>query len=527
VRVSIRVLVSFTTAAAILGFAAAVSLFPIRPGIGGWLGISYWSVITLLASALPVRMPKGTLISVSLATVMASVVLGGPVAAGIVAAVGTTELREVRGRIPWYGTLYNHASLMIAAIAAGVAYDVALGTLSNPGTATYVVLAFLAALVASGIYYTISNLLAVLAVSARTQLSITTVWQQDIAAVAPNLIGLAPIAWLMAQIYVLPDGLGWWATLLFVVPLFTTRLAYSRYVETRELFEQTIGALANAVDARDRYTRGHSQRVSHISEAMCRVMGLSEPEIEKIKWAGLLHDIGKIGIRDNVLLKPGPLDREERILMNQHPTIGAEIVAPAQSLKSEAPLIRYHHEWFNGSGYPEGIEALDIPLGARILTVADAYEAMTSSRPYRLTPLTHEQAVGELEKFTGIQFDPEIVPVLVGLDRDILDRPPDKLDELPTMLHADDPRDRPPADKADEHADSDSGVAAIVGQTESGDGTAAAATNRTAAATDGTTRTTASGTAITPIRRTSSGTRAPSGRKGSPPRQALASDDVP
>ncbi|MEO8252728.1 MAG: HD-GYP domain-containing protein, partial [Chloroflexota bacterium] len=232
------------------------------------------------------------------------------------------------------------------------------------------------------------------------------------------------------------NGVGWWATALFVVPLFTTRLAYHRYVETRELFEQTIGALANAVDARDRYTRGHSNRVSRIAEAMCRVMGLPETEIEIIKWAGLLHDVGKIGIRDNILLKEGPLDKEERVLMNQHPTIGAEIVAPARQLTNEAPLILTHHEWFNGSGYPSGVEAFDIPRGARILGVADAYEAMTSARPYRKTPLSHEIAIGELRKYSGIQFDPEIVPILIGLDRDILDRRPERPDELPTMLHA-------------------------------------------------------------------------------------------
>ena len=249
----------------------------------------------------------------------------------------------------------------------------------------------------------------------------------------------------MAQIFQLPNGVGWWATPLFVVPLFTTRLAYSRYVETRELFEQTIAALANAVDARDRYTRGHSNRVSHIAEAMCRVMHLPEDEVERIKWAGLLHDIGKIGIRDNILLKEGPLTREERVLMNQHPTIGAEIVAPATQLTAEAPLIRAHHEWINGSGYPDGLEALDIPLGARILTIADAYEAMTSSRPYRKVPLTHEQAVEQLEKFAGIQFDREIVPILVGLERETLDRPGSSADALPTMLNQEDPRDVPAA----------------------------------------------------------------------------------
>jgi putative nucleotidyltransferase with HDIG domain len=250
----------------------------------------------------------------------------------------------------------------------------------------------------------------------------------------------------MAQIFQLPNGVGWWATPLFVVPLFTTRLAYHRYVETRDLFEQTIGALAKAVDARDKYTRGHSGRVSHIAEQMCRVMRLPEGDIDVIKWAGLLHDVGKIGVRDNVLLKEGPLTRDERILMNQHPVIGAEIVQPASQLAKESPLIRAHHEWFNGSGYPDGLEALDIPLGARILGVADSYEAMTSARPYRKVPLTHEQAVAELEKYAGIQFDPEIVPVLIGLDREILDRHPERDDELPTMLGQSDPRDQRPDD---------------------------------------------------------------------------------
>ena len=298
------------------------------------------------------------------------------------------------------------------------------------------IVTFLGLLLGSGAYYILNGTLAVLAVSARTGTPVRTVWAQDVGAIAANLVGLVPLSWLMAEIFKIPNGVGWWATTLFVVPLFTTRLAYHRYVETRELFEQTIGALANAVDARDRYTRGHSGRVSRIAEAMCRVMGLPESEIEIIKWAGLLHDVGKIGIRDNILLKEGPLDREERVLMNQHPTIGAEIVAPARQLHNEAPLIKTHHEWFNGSGYPDGVEALDIPLGARILGVADAYEAMTSARPYRKTPLSHEIAIGELQKYSGIQFDPEIVPILIGLDHEILDRKPERPDELPTMLHA-------------------------------------------------------------------------------------------
>jgi putative nucleotidyltransferase with HDIG domain len=365
--------------------------------------------------------------------------LGGPLAAAIVSAIGTTDDREIRGQVPWYGTLYNHASAVLAVCVAGIIYD----TLRQVGAVP--LLEFAAALVGSAAFLALNWILAELAVSVRTGVSIRTVWAQDAQGVAAAVIGMAPLAWLMAQVFQLPNGVGWWATALFVVPLFTTRLSYARYVETRELFEQTIEALSKAVDARDPYTRNHSSRVSHIAEAMCEVMRLPESEIERIKWAGLLHDIGKIGIRDNVLLKEGPLDKSERILMNQHPTIGAEIVAPARQLATEAPLIRAHHEWINGSGYPDGREALDIPRGARILTIADAYEAMTSSRPYRKTPLTHEQAVDQLERFSGIQFDPEIVPILVGLDRSILDRPPDRPDELPTMLHQPLSRDVPPS----------------------------------------------------------------------------------
>jgi len=367
---------------------------------------------------------------------IAAVVLGGPLAGAIVAAIGTTDSRELRGEVPWYGTLFNHSSVVASVVVGGIVYELVRSASDTAPLPMAEVISFLGLLLGSGAYYAANGALAVLAVSARTGTPLSTVWAQDLGAIALNLVGLAPLSWLMAKSFTLPNGVGWWATALFGIPLFTTHLATRRYVETRELFEQTIGALANAVDARDRYTRGHSNRVSRISEAMCRVMGLPEAQIEIIKWAGLLHDVGKIGIRDDILLKEGPLDREERILMNQHPTIGAEIVAPARQLHNEAPLIKTHHEWFNGSGYPDGVEALDIPLGARILGVADAYEAMTSARPYRKQALSHEIAIGELRKYSGIQFDPEIVPILIGLDRDILDRKPERPDELPTMLNA-------------------------------------------------------------------------------------------
>ncbi len=395
------------------------------------VGILFWTGLTLIASALPVRLPTGTVANVGVAPVLATVALGGPMAGGIVSLLGTTDSRELRGEVPWYGTLFNHSAIVVAAVLCGFVYELAVALAASAPGALAGIISFVGLMGAAVVYYLVNGALAVAAVSSRTGVAFRGVWGQDVRAIAPNLIGLAPLAWLMAQIFLLPNGVGWWATPLFVVPLFTTRLAYHRYVETRELFEQTIGALAMAVDARDPHTAGHSARVSHIADAMCRALKLPEHQVEVVKWAGQLHDVGKIGIRDHILLKEGPLDREERILMNQHPWLGARIVNPVHQLSEESPLILAHHEWFNGSGYPGGIEATDIPRGARLLSVADAYEAMTSSRPYRKKALSHEIAIGELQKYRGIQFDPEMVDVFLSLDRETLDWRPELGDVLP------------------------------------------------------------------------------------------------
>ena len=198
-----------------------------------------------------------------------------------------------------------------------------------------------------------------------------------------------------------------------MLPLYTTRMASQRLIEMREMFTQTIGALAEAVDKRDPYTAKHSLRVKEIAVDIGRVMQVSASELEALEWGGLLHDVGKIGVPDNVLLKQERLTKEERMIMNAHPVLGAEIIAPVTKLAPELPIIRHHHEWYNGSGYPDRLIGDEIPKLARILHVADAFEAMTAARPYRMTPLTNEQALGELRKFAGIQFDPEMVDAFV------------------------------------------------------------------------------------------------------------------
>ena len=171
--------------------------------------------------------------------------------------------------------------------------------------------------------------------------------------------------------------------------------------------------MAEAVDKRDPYTARHSQRVKEIAVDIGRVMRVSDAELEALEWGGLLHDVGKIGVPDDVLLKQDRLNREERMIMNAHPVLGAQIIAPVTKLAPELPIIRHHHEWYNGSGYPDRLIGDEIPKLARILHVADAFEAMTAARPYRMTPLTAEQALAELRKFAGVQFDPVVVDAFV------------------------------------------------------------------------------------------------------------------
>ena len=174
-----------------------------------------------------------------------------------------------------------------------------------------------------------------------------------------------------------------------------------------------VGSLASALDARDPYTAGHSRRVSNLSCAAAAALGLSEEIIERIRIGALLHDIGKIGIADSVLQKPGQLTVEEFALVKQHPVIGRRILEGVQGFAPFLPSVELHHENWDGSGYPLGLRGQETPLDARIIHVADAYDAMTTDRSYR-SGMSHEKALAELVKNAGVQFDPAIVAVFVA-----------------------------------------------------------------------------------------------------------------
>lgn len=178
--------------------------------------------------------------------------------------------------------------------------------------------------------------------------------------------------------------------------------------QLQESYEASLIMLANAIEVRDPYTRGHVERVMNYAQTIAEYLGWSSTEINNLRFGSILHDIGKINIPENILRKSGSLSEEEWVEMRKHPEMGAELVKGIHYLDPAVPVILYHHERWNGSGYPFGMKEEDIPLSARIVAIADSFDAMTTKRPYR-DELTPEQACNEVISGSGIQYDPLMV----------------------------------------------------------------------------------------------------------------------
>lgn len=202
--------------------------------------------------------------------------------------------------------------------------------------------------------------------------------------------------------------------ILLFGPLLLARYSFKLYLNMKNNFMETIQALSAAIEQKDPYTQGHSQRVCDLAEKLGQELKLRTYELEQLRYAAILHDIGKIGIPESILNKPGSLTREEFDQIKNHPLMGVNILQKIDFLKEVTLIMQNHHEYYDGSGYPEGKAGDRIPFLSRIITLADAYDAMTSDRPYRAA-LSPEHAIEEIQDKSGSQFDPQVVRAFLKL----------------------------------------------------------------------------------------------------------------
>ena len=401
----LKIYIGVITASAIALFIYLIPSLPSLPNM--WLALIFFLTISTLAEFIPVDLPIGGVISIGFPIDFVLILVYGPALAMLITALGAL-IGEIIGRkVSWYKIIFNTSQYALTAGIAGIAYQQAGGVVGAQNIFRFILPATICALT----YCIVNITLFVMVVSFAQNVRITTIWRTSIKETVPSYIAEAPMGFLMAIVYVEVGIVG---ILLFFLPLLLARRSFELYTKMRKVYLDTIRALAAAIDAKDPYTKGHSERVAGTSVALAQELDLSDKDIENIEYTALLHDIGKIGIADNILGKNSSLTDKEFDKIKEHTIMGAKIIEPVDFLKNSYEAIYHHHERYNGDGYPDGIKEKDIPLSARIIAVADAYDAMGSDRPYR-KKLSKDKILKELKDQAGKQFDPEIVKALISV----------------------------------------------------------------------------------------------------------------
>jgi len=380
-------------------------------------------VLSSMSASLKVYLPlttSGSTMSVSYAVDFASLLLLGPDETMLVAAGSAFSQCHLNSKEknPTHRTLFSVASLVLTVQGSGLAFRLLGGSVSPMPLA-----AMPRPLVgAATAYFLLNTGLIATAIALSTRTKIFTTWNNNFLWSAPSYFvgaGSAAIAaWLVTHA-------GYWVAPLTFAPLYLTYRTYKVYMgriedeqrhvqRTSDLHLATIEALARAIDAKDQTAQMHIRRVQVYAAGLARAAGLTDAEIQGVKTAALLHDIGKLAVPEHILSKPGPLTQEEFQKIRIHPQVGAEIIAAVPFPYPVAPLILSHHERWDGKGYPQGLVGDDIPIGARILTIVDYYDAVTTERPYHKA-LSYDSAIGLLRHEAGRALDPSLVPAFIDL----------------------------------------------------------------------------------------------------------------
>ena len=387
-------------------------------------------VLAVVAQRVPVFLFRSSAISVSVAAVIAAYVLYGTGAAVWVSLAQAVVNSVTPRRKPFRKIAFNFGSFAVSAFVAGELYRLTGGM--TPPTAIAPTL--IAVGLSAAAYFLVNTSLTALAIGMSEAQSVLSVWRTNYSWMPINFGATAVQGAALALAY---QALGMFGVFVFTVPLcvawFSFRLYMAKSTEVRqrneelstvnELLRQTndrleeshisvIGALIGALEAKEAHLSGHAATTMHYSVEVGRKLGLGNDEIAAIKLGALFHDVGKIGVPEQLLSKPAELTEAEWVEMRAHPTIGASLLGNVPMLDRIRPVVLAHHENFDGTGYPHGLKGSEIPLAAQIISVADAYDAMTSERPYRVA-LRSKPALRELRANAGTQFNPVVVEAFI------------------------------------------------------------------------------------------------------------------
>jgi HD superfamily phosphohydrolase YqeK len=376
----------------------------------------HWPMLAVLAALFLVCESAPTLLNTQRAVVslsftvgLASVVLLGPDGAAL---VGTAAVFRLHRGIPLIKRAFNGAQYALCGYAAGEVYLVAGGRSGLPDAESFP--STIGPFVAAVFTYVAVNLLLIGGILVLTrQYAISDFRWRPVGQLAASCLGFGMVGLLVAGLWKVP-----YSAVLAVLPLFIARWAFAQTRAQQLAYEATIATLCQAVETKDFYTRGHSERVSRGSVMIAQQISMRPERVEAIRYAGMLHDVGKLGVPTKVLQKSGGLSEEEFAAIQLHPMRGLEIVREIGFLDEALAGIMHHHERMDGRGYPMGLAGDEIPEFARVIGVADAFDSMTSTRSYR-TAMSVDDAVAELRKGAGHQFDPVMVTAfLTALERD-------------------------------------------------------------------------------------------------------------
>ncbi len=400
-------LIAYMSVVELVALAVLVHSFVIGTGWIDWqLFVFLGSVF--VAAFFPIVLPKGNgTVGVEIPMVVAASIVLGPSAGFWIGMLGTLNQRQLTGKVKWPSVLFNRAQFGLVGWVGGTAFDFLGGSLHR-FTYGHEIFPVVAACVVA---YLGNMGMVGGAISLRQHRNLYEVWRGYFSWMSLNYFVMMPLVFLMVVVYRIG---GAWPEFIFLVPLALSRWIYVLLLRIRRMYALSVQAMLTSLQAKDEYTYGHSMRVGHYAKLLARHMGLSEERAELIEQAGRLHDIGKVGMPDDILKKPAGLQIEEILVMQRHPTLGGEILETLELLGCVRNGAVYHHERFDGSGYPFRLKGQEIPLETRIISVVDTYDAMTSTRPYRAA-LAHQIAVREIERGAGTQFDPAIVDAFLDL----------------------------------------------------------------------------------------------------------------